>query len=265
MIYYKTEEEIELMRNSSQLVSKTLAEIAKHIQEGIPTLDLDTLAETFIRDHGAEPGFKGYHGFPYSLCISVNDAVVHGFPSRQPLQAGDIVSVDCGVKWNGYYGDSAYTFAVGDIRPEHQQLLQITKESLYKGIEQAVAGKQIGDISAAVQQHTEKLHGYGVVRKLVGHGLGRNLHESPEVPNYGKSGKGLRLKKGLVIAIEPMINLGTADVYQDKDGWTIRTKDGKVSAHFEHSIAINNGNADILSRFDIIENSIKSNKNLFFI
>ena len=262
MIHYKTKEEIELIRESSLLVSRTLAEVAKIIRPGISTLEVDRIAEEFILDHGAKPSFKGFHDFPFACCISVNDAVVHGFPTGEPLKEGDIVTVDVGVYKNKFHGDSAYTFAVGEISPELQQLLNVTKGSLLKGIEKAVHGNRVGDIAYAVQDFTEKQHGYGVVRELVGHGLGRSLHEEPQVPNYGKRGTGAKLKEGMVIAIEPMINLGTKDVYHDKDGWTIRTEDGKPAAHFEHTISIQRGKADVLSSFVEIEIAEKANINL---
>ena len=262
MIHYKSETEIELMRQSSLLVSETLALVASHIKPGVTTLALDSIAEQFILDHGATASFKGYHGYPFTCCISVNDAVVHGFPGKQELKDGDIVSVDVGVFKNGFHGDSAYTFAVGETSEALQQLLRVTKESLYKGIEKAIHGNRVGDISWAIQEHTEKKYGYGVVRDLVGHGLGRQLHEEPQVPNYGKRGTGAKLKEGMVIAIEPMINLGTRDVYQDKDGWTIRTADGKPAAHFEHDVAIEKGKPDILSSFAPIEAAEKANANL---
>lgn len=262
MIHYKTKEEIELIRISSLLVSKTLAEVAKIIRPGISTFELDEFAEKFIRDNGAVPSFKGYQDFPFTCCISVNDAVVHGFPVKEPLKDGDIVSVDVGVFKNGFHGDSAYTFAVGEIAPEVKQLLSVTKVSLYKGIEKAIHGNRVGDIAFAVQNYTEKEHGYGVVRELVGHGLGRKLHEEPQVPNYGKRGTGAKLKEGMVIAIEPMINMGTKNVYHDKDGWTVRTEDGKPAAHYEHTISIQKGKADILSSFTEIEAEEKANKNL---
>jgi methionyl aminopeptidase len=262
MIHYKSKEEIELVRESSLLVSKTLAEVAKIIRAGISTLEVDRIAEEFIRDHGASPSFKGFHDFPFACCISVNDAVVHGFPTNELLKDGDIVTVDVGVYKNKFHGDSAYTFAVGEIAPEVKQLLNVTKESLYLGIAKATHGNRTGDIGYAVQNFTEREHGYGVVRELVGHGLGRNLHEEPQVPNYGKRGTGAKLKEGMVIAIEPMINLGTKNVYHDKDGWTIRTEDGKPAAHFEHTIAIQRGKADILSTFDEIEIAEKANANL---
>ena len=263
MIHYKTKEEIELIRESSLLVSKTLAEVAKIIRPGISTLEVDRIAEEFILDHGGKPSFKGFHDFPFACCISVNDAVVHGFPTGEPLKEGDIVTVDVGVYKNKFHGDSAYTFAVGEISPDLQQLLNVTKGSLLKGIEKAVHGNRVGDIAYAVQDFTEKQHGYGVVRELVGHGLGRSLHEEPQVPNYGKRGTGAKLKEGMVIAIEPMINLGTKDVYHDKDGWTIRTEDGKPAAHFEHTISIQRGKADVLSSFVEIEIAEKANINLF--
>ena len=255
MIKLKTREEIELMRQSAQLVSKTLGTLATEIRPGITTLYLDNLAETFIRDHQAIPGFLGLYDFPNTLCISVNEQVVHGIPNKKPLIEGDIVSIDCGVLKNGYYGDHAYTFAVGEIDPKVQQLLDITKESLYLGIEQMVSGNRIGDISFAIQRFTER-HGYGVVRELVGHGLGQEMHESPEVPNYGKRGRGTVIKNGLVLAIEPMINLGTRKVKQLSDGWTIITADRKPSAHFEHNVAVVDGKPDILSTFDYIEEAL---------
>ena len=252
MIYLKTKDEIELIRKSSLLVGKTLAEVAKLIKPGVKTIDLDTRAEEYIRDHGAVPGFKGYNGFPYSLCISINENVVHGFPSEGELKDGDIVSVDCGTLMNGFYGDSAYTFAVGEVNGEILKLMKRTKESLYIGIEMAVEGNRVGDIGNAIQKYVEEV-GYSVVRDLVGHGLGKNLHEKPDVPNYGRRGTGPKLKEGMVLAIEPMINLGTKRVVQEKDGWTIRTADRKPSAHFEHDVAIRKGKAEILSTFDYIE------------
>ena len=265
MIHYKTKEEIELMRISSQLVSKTLAHIAAHIKEGISTMELNGIAEDFIKANGATPSFKGYGNpaFPYACCMSVNDAVVHGFPTKEPLKDGDIVSVDVGVFKNGFHGDSAYTFAIGNIADEIKHLMTDTKASLYKGIEKAVHGNRVGDIAYAVQEYTERQRGYGVVRELVGHGLGRHLHEDPQVPNYGKRGTGAKLKEGMVIAIEPMINLGTKKVYHDKDGWTIRTEDGKPAAHYEHNVCVQKNKADILSSFDEIEAAEKANSNLF--
>ena len=252
MIYLKTDEEIELMRAANQLVGRTLAEVAKIIAPGVSTKTLDKRAEEFIRDHGATPAFLGYQGFPGSMCISVNDQVVHGIPSHKTiLQEGDIVTLDCGTKLAGFTGDSAYTFAVGEISEEVHKLLKTTKESLYVGIEQAVAGNRTGDIGYAVQRYCEA-RGYHVVRELTGHGIGVNLHESPEVPNYGKRGTGTELRKGMCICIEPMINIGSKNVVQERDGWTIRTKTRKPSAHFEHCMAIRDGKADILSSFDFI-------------
>lgn len=257
MIQLKTKEEIELLRENNLLVSATLAEVAKHIKPGITTLQLDAIAEKFIRSHGAVPGFLGYGGFPNTLCVSVNEQVVHGIPSDYVLREGDIVSVDCGTIMKGFYGDSAYTFAVGRIEPEIQQLLDVTKEALYKGVAQAKAGNRVGDISAAVQEHAEK-NGCSVVRELVGHGLGRNMHEDPEVPNYGARGRGPLLKEGMVICIEPMINLGSKYVVFERDGWTVRTRDRKPSAHFEFAVAIGKDGADVLTDFSIIENALKA-------
>lgn len=262
MVYYKTNEEIELIRKSSLLVSATLAEVAKFLKPGITTLQVDAMAEKFIRDNGGVPSFKNYKGFPFTSCISVNDAVVHGFPNNIELKDGDVVSVDLGVFMNGYHGDSAYTFALGVIPDDVKQLLRVTKESLYKGVEKAVAGNRVGDIAFAVQDYTERQHGYGVVRELVGHGLGRHLHEDPQVPNFGKRGTGLKMKEGLVIAIEPMINLGKKDVYYDTDGWTVRTKDGKAAAHYEHTVCVQKNKPDILSSFIEIEKNEKANSNL---
>lgn len=255
MIYYKTEEEIDLIRNSSLLVAKTHAEIAGLIKPGITTLALDKIAEDFIRDNGGVPAFKGYGGFPNTLCMSPNDQVVHGIPNDRVLEDGEILSVDCGVVMNGYFGDSAFTYEVGEVDTETKQLLKVTKESLYKGIEMAVSGNRIGDIGYAVQKHAESF-GYGVVRELVGHGVGKNLHESPEVPNYGRRGRGAKLQEGLVIAIEPMINMGTRKIMQHNDGWTITTIDNKPSAHFEHTIVVRKGKAEILSSFEEIEKKI---------
>jgi methionyl aminopeptidase len=255
MIYLKTDEEIELMRVANLLVGATLAEVGKNIAPGVTTLQLDKIAEEFIRDHGAIPLFKGYNGFPNALCISVNDQVVHGIPGQLALKDGDIVSVDCGTKINGYCGDSAFTFEVGEVAPEVKKLLQTTKEALYEGISYAVEGKKIGDIGHAIQVYCES-RGYSVVRELVGHGIGKAMHEDPEVPNYGKKGYGPHLKNGMCIAIEPMINLGTKNVKFEKDGWTIRTRDRKPSAHFEHTIAIRSGKADILSSFELVEQVI---------
>lgn len=251
-VIFKTDEEIELIRVSALMVSKTLAEVAKVIAPGITTLRLNNLAEEFIRDNGAIPAFLNYNGFPYSLCISLNDQVVHGFPSNYELKEGDIVSVDCGVIKNKFFGDSAYTFAVGDISSEAKKLLDVTKECLKRGVEKAVSGNRIGDIAYAVQEYAEA-NGFGVVRELVGHGVGHNLHEKPEVPNYGRRGSGMKLQEGMVLAIEPMINGGKAGVKFWDDGWTVSTIDGKLSAHFEHTVAVRKGKVDILSTFDYIE------------
>ena len=253
MIRLKTDEEIEILRENAILVSKTLAEVGKAIAPGVKTIELDKLAETFIRDHGAVPGFLGYGGFPYTLCISVNDVVVHGFPSDYALKEGDIVSVDCGTIYKGFYGDSAYTFPVGEIDAESANLLKVTKESLYLGAEKAVAGNRIGDIGEAIQRYAENA-GFSVVRELVGHGVGKNMHEAPEIPNYGKSGKGKKLTEGMVICIEPMINAGKKDVYLHKNGWDVCTVDRKRSAHFEFMVAVRAGKADVLTTFDYIEN-----------
>lgn len=262
MVYYKTEAEIEIMRQSALLVSKTLTEVAKIIKPGITTLSLDKMIGEFIRDNGAVPSFLNYHGYPFNSCISVNDVVVHGFPTEKELKEGDIVSVDVGVYKNSFHGDHAYTFILGDPGEAVVQLVRVTKESLYKGIEKAVAGNRVGDISNAIQEHTEKKYKYGVVRELVGHGLGRSMHEDPQVPNYGKRGSGPVMKEGLVLAIEPMINMGTKDVYTEDDGWTVRTEDGKPSVHFEHDVCIRKGKADILSDYKPIEAAEKANPNL---
>ncbi|MEP0366509.1 MAG: type I methionyl aminopeptidase [Cyclobacteriaceae bacterium] len=256
MIHYKSKEEIELMRESAQIVSKTLGLMAELIKPGITPLQLDQYAEEFIRDQGAEPGFLGLYDYPNTIITSVNEQVVHGLPTNQPLKDGDIVGLDCGALKNGFYGDHAYTFAVGEISDDVKQLLTVTKKSLYLGIEQIKAGNRMGDVSYAVQNYTESF-GYGVVRELVGHGLGRKMHESPNVPNYGKRGRGSLLKEGLVLAIEPMINMGTRRVIQKSDGWTIVTADGKPSAHFEHDVAIVDGKPEILSTFDYIEEALK--------
>ena len=263
MIFLKTEDEIELMRAANLLVGDTLAELAKIIKPGVTTAQLNSVAEEYIRDHGAVPTFLGFpnpHGgpFPASLCTSVNDAVVHGVPNDTPLEDGDIVSVDCGTLLNGFNGDSCYTFCVGEVTEEVKALLQTTKESLYKGIEAALPGKRIGDIGASVQEHCTKA-GYGVVREFIGHGIGRNMHEDPQVPNYGRRGNGPMIKNGLCIAIEPMITMGDPAVYMMPDRWTIKTRDGKVAAHFEHTIAIHNGKFDILSSFEKIERELNKN------
>ena len=251
-IIYKSAEEIELIRESALLVSKTHAEIAKVIGIGVTTNYLNKIAEEFIRDQQAIPAFLNYHGFPYTLCISLNDQVVHGFPSNYELRDGDIVSVDCGVIKNKFFGDSAYTFTIGNVAEETLNLLRVTKECLQLGIDKAIVGNRVGDIGYAVQEHAEK-HGYGVVKELVGHGVGKMLHEKPEVPNYGKRGSGVKLEEGMVLAIEPMINAGRAAVKFWEDGWTVSTIDKKPSAHFEHTVAIKKGKADVLSTFDYVE------------
>jgi methionyl aminopeptidase len=252
MIYLKTDAEIELLRASNLLVSKTLAEVAKYIEPGITTLRLDAIAEEFIRSHGALPAFKGYGGFPATLCTSVNDEVVHGIPSGYTLREGDIISVDCGVVLDGFVGDSAYTFPVGEISHETKRLCDFTRESLEEGVKEAVVGKRVGDIGWAVQTKAES-GGYSVVRTLVGHGLGRHMHESPEVPNYGRRGTGIRLNKGLVICIEPMINMGVKNTRTLDDGWTVKTADGRPSAHYEYAVAVREGKADVLTTFEYIK------------
>ena len=259
MVFYKTDEEIELIRESCLLVCKALTHVASIIKPGVSGEKIDKEAEELIRDHGAVPGFKGYRGFPATLCISINEGIVHGIPSKKEFQDGDVVSVDCGSLMNGFYGDSAYTFALGNVKDDVMELLRVTNTSLYKAIEAAIPGNRIGDIGFAVQQYCEKEHKYGVVRELVGHGIGRELHESPEVPNYGKRGGGPKIKEGLVIAIEPMVNLGRKEVRQSSDGWTIISKDRKPSAHFEHTIAIKPEGADILSNHTEIEKAILNN------
>jgi methionyl aminopeptidase len=252
MLYLKTDEEVGLLKESNMLVSRTLAELASLIKPGVTTLYLDRIAEAFIRDNGATPAFKGYGGFPNTLCTSVNDEVVHGIPSNYVLKEGDIISVDCGVILNGWYGDSAYTFPVGVISDEVRRLLEYTRASLEEGVKEAIAGNRVGDISNAVQTRAES-GGYTVVRELVGHGLGRKLHESPEVANWGKKGTGPKMEKGLVICIEPMINLGKKETLQMRDGWTIKTADGKPSAHFEYAVAVDKGEAEVLTTFEFIE------------
>ena len=256
MIHYRSEDEIDLIRESSLLVAKTHAEISALIKPGVTTLQLDKIAEEFIRDNGGVPAFKGYGGFPNTLCASLNEQVVHGIPNDNPLKNGDIISMDCGVVMNGYYGDSAYTYEVGEVSEKVKNLLLRTKESLYLGIDQAISGNRIGDIGFAIQRHVEQF-GYGVVREMVGHGVGENLHEDPQVPNYGKRGRGIKLKQGMVIAIEPMINLGTKNIKQLSDGWTVITTDRKYSAHFEHTIVVRKGKAEVLSSFDEIEKRLK--------
>lgn len=251
MIIARTKEEIELIRESALIVSKTLGMLASEVKPGVTGLHLDKLAEQFIRDHGAHPGFLGMYNFPNSLCISPNAEVVHGIPNDKPLEEGDIISIDCGAFKNGYYGDHAYTFPVGEVSPEVKKLLQITKESLYVGMREFRIGNRVGDVGHAIQQYTEK-HGYGVVRELVGHGVGEKMHEAPEMPNYGRRGRGKKFIEGMVVAIEPMINLGTQRIRQLKDGWTILTADNKPSAHFEHNIALVDGKPELLSTFKYI-------------
>lgn len=248
----KTEEEIDILKQNADIVSRTLAEVGKNIKPGVSTLELDSIAEQFIRDHGAVPGFLGFNGYPNTLCISINSEVVHGIPSKYELKEGDIVSVDCGTKYKGLYGDSAYSFAVPPISDPVKKLLKVTEESLYKGIEMAIDGNRVGDISHAVQRHAES-NGFSVVRELVGHGIGKEMHERPEVPNYGNKGKGPKLRSGMAICIEPMINLGTKNIYQEDDGWTIRTYDRKPSAHFELTVVVQKEKANVLSTFKYIE------------
>jgi methionyl aminopeptidase len=262
MIHIRSREEIEVIRKSALMVSATLTEVAKFLKPGITTLSIDRMAEEFIRANGGTPSFKGYHGFPFSLCISVNEVVVHGFPSGYELKDGDIISVDCGFYRDGYHGDSAYTFAIGDVKPEVLQLLKITKESLYRGVAQARDNNRVGDISYAVEHFTSVEHPYGVVRELVGHGVGKKLHEDPQVPNNGRRGDGKKLKEGMVLAIEPMINLGTREVQTLKDGWTVVTKDNKPSAHFEHTTAVRRGKGEPLSSFAPIEAAEQANQEL---
>ncbi len=259
MIYYKTAEEIELIRESALLVSKTLTNIAANLKVGLSAKQIDKDAETFIRDHGGSPAFKGYRGFPATLCMSFNDAVVHGIPTDQEFTSEDIISIDCGVVLNGFFGDAAFTFAFPEISEETVKLLQVTRESLRLGVEHAIVGNRVGDISHAIQHFCEKVHGYGIVRELVGHGVGKNLHEEPDVPNFGLKGRGPLLKEGLVIAIEPMVNLGTRNIKQLNDGWTILTRDGKPSAHYEHTIAVRKNGPELLSDHTIIDQEIKNN------
>ncbi len=261
MIIYKSNEEVELMKISALLVSDTLAEVAKVLRPGLSTLAIDKLANEFILDNGAVPSFYKFNGFPYHIITSVNDAVVHGFPSKEELKEGDIISVDVGTIKNGFHGDHAYTFIIGEVSQEILQLVKTTKESLFEGIKEAVVGKRIGDIGYAIQTYNEK-RGYGVVRDLVGHGLGREMHEDPQVPNYGRKGSGMLLKENLVLAIEPMINMGKKEVFLDDDGWTIRTIDGLPSVHFEHDVCVKKGEAFILSDYSPIENAEKLNINL---
>ncbi len=255
MIQIKTLEEIEIMRESALVVSKTLGILAKEVKPGVTTLQLDKMAEEYIRSEGAIPGFLGLYDFPNTLCMSPNAQVVHGFPTDVPLVEGDIISIDCGALKNGFYGDHAYTFEVGEVAPETKKLLEVTKQSLYEGIKELKAGNRVGDVGFAIQNYAEK-HGYGVVRELVGHGLGRKMHEDPEMPNYGKKGRGKKFVNGMVVAIEPMINMGTHQINQLKDGWTILTRDGKPSAHFEHDVAIVNGKPELLSTFQYIYDAL---------
>jgi methionyl aminopeptidase len=262
MMIHKTEAEIALMKEAATLVSKSLTEVAKVLKPGMTTLQIDTICADFVKDHKAIPSFYNYRGYPHNVCTSVNDVVVHGFPNNIELKEGDIVSVDMGVILNGWHGDHAYTFILGEVAEEVLQLVRVTKESLYKGIEKAVINNRVGDISFAIQEHTERKYGYGVVRELVGHGLGRSLHEDPQVPNYGKRGSGPKMKENLVLAIEPMINMGSREVYTDEDGWTIRTRDGKPSVHFEHDVCVKRNQALILSDYSIIEAAEKANPNL---
>lgn len=261
-IRINTAEEIELIRQSGAVLSQTLALVAKELKAGKTGLEIDKLAEEFIRDNGGVPSFKGYDGFPNTLCISVNDEVVHGLPKKDAFKEGDLVSVDCGVYMNGFHSDMAYTFGIGPVKPEHEKLLLVTKESLYLGIEHATTGKRTGDIGFAVQEFCEDKNTFKCVRELVGHGVGKTIHEDPQVPNYGKRGQGTRLPENCVIAIEPMVNLGKRDVYTKRDHWTIATQDGKPSAHFEHTVAVKTGKADVLTTFEWIELAIKSNANL---
>lgn len=262
MMICKTDAEVALMKEAALLVSKTLTEVAKVLKPGMTTMDIDKICGDYVRDNKAIPSFLNYRGYPHNVCASVNDVVVHGFPNSIALKEGDLVSVDMGVILNGWHGDHAYTFILGEPGADILQLVKVTKESLYKGIEKAIVGNRIGDVAYAIQEHTEKKYGYGVVRELVGHGLGRELHEDPQVPNYGKRGNGPKMKENLVLAIEPMINLGTKDVFTDEDGWTVRTRDGKPSVHFEHDVCIKRDKALILSDYSFIEVAEKANPNL---
>ncbi|BAV04175.1 methionyl aminopeptidase [Filimonas lacunae] len=262
MIIYKTEAELAIMKTNSTLVSTMLGEVAKVLKPGMTTLEIDTFCKSFIQDNKGVPTFFNFHGYPHNICASVNDVVVHGFPNKKELKEGDIVSIDVGITRDGYVGEHAYTFIMGEVSPEVLQLVKVTKESLYKGIEKAIAGNRVGDIAFAIQEHTERKYGYGVVRELVGHGLGKTMHEDPQVPNYGKRGTGTYLKENVVLAIEPMINLGKRDIYTEEDGWTVRTRDGKPSVHFEHNVCVKKGKAFILSDYSIIEAAEQSNPNL---
>ncbi|PWH86792.1 type I methionyl aminopeptidase [Brumimicrobium oceani] len=261
MIIYKTKEEIELMRAAAQVVSRTLGKVAEAIDVGVTTLELDTIAENYIRSQNAEPGFLGLYDFPNTLCISVNDEVVHGYPRNEPIKDGDIVSVDCGAILDGYYGDHAYTFAVGNVSEEKLRLLKVTKECLEIGIAQTRVGNRLGDIGYHIQKHAED-NGYGVVRELVGHGIGQTMHEEPQIPNYGRRGRGKKIKEGLTIAIEPMINIGTEQIRYLEDNWTIATGDGQASAHFEHDVAVVNGEPDVLSTFKYVEEALAKKDNV---
>lgn len=262
MIHYKTNEQVAIMQQNATTISRILAHVASVLKPGMTTLQIDELCKKMISDEGGIPTFYKYNGYPYNVCASVNDVVVHGFPNNTALKDGDILSLDLGITRNNYVGEHAYTFIIGEVAPEVLQLVKVTKESLYKGIEKAIVGNYVGDIAFAIQEHTERRHGYGVVRELVGHGLGKNMHEDPHVPNYGKRGSGKKLKENLTIAIEPMINLGKKDVFTDKDGWTVKTKDGLPSAHFEHNVCVKKGKALILSDFSIIEEQERKNPNL---
>ncbi|MFC4231591.1 type I methionyl aminopeptidase [Parasediminibacterium paludis] len=262
LVYYKTEAEVEFMKKAATLVSKTLTEVAKMLKPGVTTLQIDKLCAEFVKDNSAIPSFYNYRGYPHHICASVNDVVVHGFPNDIALKDGDIVSIDMGVILNGWHGDHAYTFVIGEASADTMKLVNITKESLYKGIEKAIVNNRIGDIAFAIQEHTERKHKYGVVRELVGHGLGKNLHEDPNVPNFGMRGTGMKLKENLVLAIEPMINMGKKDVFTDSDGWTVKTKDGLPSVHFEHDVCVKRGKALILSDYTIIEAAEQANPNL---
>ncbi|TAE64581.1 MAG: type I methionyl aminopeptidase [Bacteroidetes bacterium] len=265
MIKSKTEEQLAIMKENSSFISQILSEVAAILKPGITTLEIDTFCKNRILENGGIPTFYKFHGYPFHICASVNEVVVHGFPNKVPIKDGDIVSIDVGITKNGFVGEHAYTFIVGEVAPEIQQLVKVTKESLYKGIEKAVYGNRVGDIGYAIQEHTEKKHGYGVVRALVGHGLGKTMHEDPQVPNYGKRGTGEKLKENCVLAIEPMINLGTKDVFTEADGWTVKTADLKPSVHFEHNVCVKRNKALILSDYSIIEAAEKKNPNLMYI
>lgn len=265
MVHYKSEEEIEIIRHNALLACDTLAYLAGILKPGITSLFIDDKAEEFIRDHGAVPGFKGYRGFPGSLCISINEYIVHGIPDQYEIKEGDVVSLDCGILKNGYYGDVGFSFALAPLTVEVEKLLVVTRECLTIGVSKAIEGGRVGDIGYAIQHHAEKIHGYGVVRELVGHGLGKNLHEKPDVPNYGRKGSGMKMRSGMVIAIEPMVNLGTRRIKQKADGWGIVTRDGKPSAHYEHDLVVGSDCADVLSDHNRIDKAILKNKQLHFI